>query len=230
MRVREALSVFAGVAVVALATVISAQSGPSDNPDVNEVRNYGLTLDKAQKAATAMQSINQLIAANPSLSAAMDQSANTTGKETITQQAQSIDSKYPQISAIIHANGLETRGYVVPQASDVSVAGDARWGSRPMAEHRVMSEVHLGLTHYRSKRCYESQPICQRPNGARSRRVTPPYSVCHRKGDSCGEINPLFLARRRPTLEHSPAPGDAQRQWLQARLPDGHQPQCQFSP
>src|SRR5512135_3153829 len=35
----------------------------------------------------------------------------------------------------------EDRGYVVPQASDVAVAGDARWGSRPMAEHRVMSEA-----------------------------------------------------------------------------------------
>src|SRR5262245_36902286 len=34
------------------------------------------------------------------------------------------------------------RGYVVPQASDLAVASDARWGSRPMAEHRVMSE-HL---------------------------------------------------------------------------------------
>ena len=34
----------------------------------------------------------------------------------------------------------EDRGYVVPQASDPTVAGDARWGSRPMAEHRVMSE------------------------------------------------------------------------------------------
>jgi hypothetical protein len=38
----------------------------------------------------------------------------------------------------------EDRGYVVPQASDLSVAGDARWGSRPMAEHRVMSEDLLG--------------------------------------------------------------------------------------
>ena len=35
------------------------------------------------------------------------------------------------------------RGYVVPQASDLAVAGDARWGSRPMAEHRVMSEASL---------------------------------------------------------------------------------------
>ena len=32
------------------------------------------------------------------------------------------------------------RGYVVPQASDPAVTSDARWGSRPMAEHRVMSE------------------------------------------------------------------------------------------
>jgi hypothetical protein len=34
----------------------------------------------------------------------------------------------------------EDRGYVVPQASDPAVTSDARWGSRPMAEHRVMSE------------------------------------------------------------------------------------------
>src|SRR5271165_256903 len=52
----------------------------------------------------------------------------------------------------------EDRGYVVPQASDVSVAGDARWGGRPLAEHRVMSEDLLGVTHYRSRRCYESHP------------------------------------------------------------------------
>ncbi len=123
MRVREALSVFAGVAVVALATAMNAQGGPSDNPDVNEVRNYALTLDKAQKAATAMQSINQLIAANPSLNAAMDQSANSTGKETITQQAQSIDSKYPQISAIIHANGLETREFIVITGAIINDVG-----------------------------------------------------------------------------------------------------------
>src|SRR5215831_16858398 len=48
------------------------------------------------------------------------------------------------------------RGYVVPQASDLAIAGDARWGSRPMAEHRVMSEALLCITHYRSRGCYES--------------------------------------------------------------------------
>src|SRR5512133_1830589 len=55
------------------------------------------------------------------------------------------------------------RGYVVPRASDLTVAGDARRGSRPMAEHRVMSEDLLDLTHYRSKRCYESHSNGQKP-------------------------------------------------------------------
>jgi hypothetical protein len=48
-------------------------------------------------------------------------------------------------------------------------------------------------------------------------------------GDSCGKINPFLPTRCRPTIEHSLTAGDAQRQWLQARLPDGHQPQCPFS-
>jgi hypothetical protein len=61
----------------------------------------------------------------------------------------------------------EDRGYVVPQASDLAVAGDARWGSRPMAEHRVMSEDLLDITHYRSRRCYESQAMDQK-TGIRS--------------------------------------------------------------
>jgi len=108
---------------MALATAMSAQGAPSDNPDVNEVRNYALTLDKAQKAATAMQSINQLVAANPSLNAAMDQSANTTGKETITQQAQNIDSQYSQISTIIHANGLQTREFIVITGAIINDVG-----------------------------------------------------------------------------------------------------------
>lgn len=132
MRVREILSVFTGVAMVTLATVpLSAQGGSTDNPDVKEVRSYVLTLAKAQQAATAMQSINQLIAANPSLNAAMDQSADTTGKETITQQAQTIDSKYPQISAVIHSNGLQTREFIVltgAMINDVGFVGMKKQG------------------------------------------------------------------------------------------------------
>ena len=116
MRVREALSVFTGVVVVALATATmgaQATGGSGDNPDVVEVRHYALTLDKAQKVGAAMQSINKLIAANPSLSAALQVSSNTSASETITQQAHDIDSKYPQIATIIHANGLQTREFIV---------------------------------------------------------------------------------------------------------------------
>jgi hypothetical protein len=126
MRVRETLSVFTGVALLALATAtMSAQGtgGSSDNPDVTEVRSYVLTLTKAQATATAMQTINQMIAANPSLSAALDNSSNTTGKETITQQAQYIDSKYPQISAVIHTNGLQTREFIVITGAIINDVG-----------------------------------------------------------------------------------------------------------
>lgn len=126
MRVRKALSTFTGVAALALATAtMSAQGtgGSSDSADVTEVRNYALTLDKAQKAATAMQSINQMIAADPSLNGALDASSTTTAKETITQQAQYIDAKYPQISTVIHANGLETREFIVITGAIINDVG-----------------------------------------------------------------------------------------------------------
>ena len=73
----------------------------------------------------------------------------------------------------------EDRGYVVPQASDLAVAGDACWGSRPMAEHRVMSEDLLDITHYKSGRYNESQPTRYWliPPPAESRDVVAPLTV-----------------------------------------------------
>ncbi|MGD1106023.1 MAG: hypothetical protein ABR865_03200 [Terracidiphilus sp.] len=126
MRVREALSIFTGVAMVALAAAAMGAQGPGaagENPDVIEVRNYVLTLAKAEKTATAMQSINQLVAANPSLNAALDAGSATTGKKPITQQAQDIDAQYPQIAAIIHANGLETREFIVITGAIINDVG-----------------------------------------------------------------------------------------------------------
>ncbi len=65
---------------------------------------------------------------------------------------------------------------------------------------------------------------------ARSGRADPlSYLLCTETGDSCGESNPFPPTRRRPTVDHSLVAGGAQRQWLQACLPDGHQPQCLFS-
>ena len=52
------------------------------------------------------------------------------------------DAGSRRVGSRVHGRS-EDRGYVVPQASDLAVAGDARWGSRPMAEHRVMSRYLL---------------------------------------------------------------------------------------
>ncbi len=52
------------------------------------------------------------------------------------------DAGSRRVGSRVHGRS-EDRGYVVPQVSDLTVAGDARQGSRPMAEHRVMSEASL---------------------------------------------------------------------------------------
>jgi hypothetical protein len=102
------------LALAAAAMGAPRGGGPETvSADDLEVRHYVLTLDKAQKAATAMQAINTLVAANPSLNAAMDTSSSTTGKKPITQQAHDIDTQYQQVAAIIHQNGLATREFIV---------------------------------------------------------------------------------------------------------------------
>lgn len=116
MRLRK-VYVLTGVVMLALAatvTCIARASGTETvSADDSEVRHYVLTMDKAQRTATALQAINQLVAANPSLNAAMDASSGTTGKKPITQQASDIDTKFPQVAAIIHKNGLATREFIV---------------------------------------------------------------------------------------------------------------------
>ncbi len=51
--------------------------------------------------------------------------------------------------------------------------------------------------------CLAPTANCQRPNGARSRRAIPLFQYGTKPGDSCGQINRFFLARRRPTVDHS---------------------------
>lgn len=124
MKLTQAPSLCAGVALLAFTTAALAMfplPAGNDNPDVLEVRHYRLTLDTAEKTATAMQSVNRLVAADPALNAAMD--ASTTGKKPITQQAQDIDAKYPQVAAIIHASGLSTREFIVATGAIINDVG-----------------------------------------------------------------------------------------------------------
>jgi hypothetical protein len=125
MKRREALSLLTGVAILTLATAaIGAPSagGPgSNNPDVLEVRQYRLTIDKAEKTAAAMASINQMVAATPGMKAKMD--ASTAGNLPITQQAKNIDANFPQVAAIIHNNGLTTREWIVATGAIINDVG-----------------------------------------------------------------------------------------------------------
>jgi len=125
MKMRAALSLLAVVAVVALPISATGATGTgtpaNDNPDVLEVRHYALTLDKAEKAAAAMESINKMVAATPGMKAKMD--ASTAGSLPITQQARNIDVNFPQVTAIIHANGLATREWIVITGAIINDVG-----------------------------------------------------------------------------------------------------------
>jgi hypothetical protein len=125
MKLREVLSLFAVVAMLVPAAVASGAPfggfAQNDSPDVTEVRHYVLTLEKAQKAANAMQSINQLTASNAALKAKMD--AATSGQLPITQQAAYIDANFPQVTSIVHANGLVTREFIVLTGAIINDVG-----------------------------------------------------------------------------------------------------------
>ena len=68
-------------------------------------------------------------------------------------------------------------------------------------------------------------PNCERSNGPDLAERTL-YLIMHRARQFLRKIQSVPPTRRRPTVDHSLVAGGAQRQWLQACLPDGHQPQC----
>ena len=95
-----------------------------------------------------------------------------------------------------------------------------RWGQRGQVVRRP-SPTGYCLT-----------PTADLPKTERDPISTNGHSIIHyvtEPGNSCGKIKPFFPTRHRPTVDHSLVAGDAQRQWLQARLPDGHTAQCLFS-
>ncbi len=86
--------------------------GPHDNdPDVLEIRQYRLTMDKVEKAATATEQVGALMASNPELKKKAD--AESDDDASIDQKAKQFDTKFPEATAIVHRNGLSTREYIV---------------------------------------------------------------------------------------------------------------------
>src|ERR1039458_4397078 len=90
MKLCEAMALLIGVAIVALATAPGgaprAGFQAAENPDVIEIRQYVLTLDKAQKTAKAMFVVNRLVQSDPSLNAAMDAGSSTTGRKPRSEE------------------------------------------------------------------------------------------------------------------------------------------------
>ena len=130
MKLREVLLLFAVVAMLALERSRRGRQQPcrlrcqQTMPDVVEVRHYALTLDKAQKAATAMQSINQLVAANPALKrSSMNADSTPPARKPSRSRPRTIDSKYPQVAAIIQQNGLQTREFIVITGAIINDVG-----------------------------------------------------------------------------------------------------------
>jgi hypothetical protein len=86
--------------------------GPHDNdPDVLEIRQYRLTMDKVEKAAAATEQVSALMASKPDLKKKAD--AENDDDATIDQKAKRFDTQFPEATAIIHKNGLSTREYIV---------------------------------------------------------------------------------------------------------------------
>jgi hypothetical protein len=127
MRSQQVLTFVSGFVLVALSAALlnpAYAAGQGDNnPDVIEIRHYKLTMDVAQKTAAAMQKINQLIATNPSMNGAIGATSDDTASKPLTQQAQNIDAKFPQIAAVIHANGLGTREFLVAVGAFINDVG-----------------------------------------------------------------------------------------------------------
>ena len=94
------------------------------------------------------------------------------------------------------------------------------------------TERRPGQTDTRARGSNDHRPLTRHPLPTIGYQGPTPFSsfqVPQSGISDCGKINPFLPTRSRPAVEHSLATGDAQRQWLQ-RLPDGHQPQCPFSP
>ena len=133
MKNRKGIACVVSVALLAASTFAygAPQSGTSkgDDPDTIEIRQYRLTMDKIEKAATATQQFYQLVSSDPALKAQMD--AEDSDK-SISDKVKTYEAKFPQAVAILHRNGFATREYVVvclAMMSDIMIVGMKKQGA-----------------------------------------------------------------------------------------------------
>jgi hypothetical protein len=103
---------FVCAAVLALAVGASAQTGastPQNDPNMKEIFNYTLTMDKIHKLTAVENDMEAYEKAHPELGKEME-ADNTDGN--LDQMAQKIQ-KYPPVVAILKKDGVAPREYIV---------------------------------------------------------------------------------------------------------------------
>lgn len=127
---KASLGVTLAVSMIAVAATAAYCAPVHDNdPDLVEIRQYRLTMDKLEKAASASQQMNSLMAGNPDLKKRVDAEDDDA---TIDQKARRFDTMFPEAAAVVRRNGLSTREYIVVSLAfmnDYMVVGMKKQGS-----------------------------------------------------------------------------------------------------
>jgi hypothetical protein len=93
---------------------VAAQKHPiesGDDAETAEIHGYRLSLDKLERAAAAGDEIMKLRASDPNLANEIDEAFSQ--EPPLDEHARNIDSKFPQIPAILRAHGLTTREFLI---------------------------------------------------------------------------------------------------------------------
>lgn len=93
---------------------IAAQKHPieaSDDAETAEIHGYRLSLGKLERAAAAGDEIQKLRAADPKLAKEIDEVF--TQEPPLDEHARNIDTKFPQIAAILRTHGFTTREFLI---------------------------------------------------------------------------------------------------------------------
>ena len=128
---RAAVSAVAAAMIAASAGAAQTHKTISDNdPDLVEIRQYRLTMDKVQRMADAMQEFNKMLAANPALKKRMNEDGDNDG--TIAEKAHELEVKSPEAVAVLRSHGLSPREYIVVSLAfmnDVMIVGMKKQGA-----------------------------------------------------------------------------------------------------
>src|SRR5205814_2926799 len=106
-----------GVSAWGQSTPPQTRRSRADNPDLQEIKNYRLSMDKVDKFGAASQSLRTLAKKDPSIKSAMSRDG---GPKTIDEGAKRMESQYPAAAAAIQNTGLNVREYLLMTMTLVS--------------------------------------------------------------------------------------------------------------